>query len=339
MAKDPYKFVRATGRDKYWRTQDQELADLTATDTGLLKEELGHHVACVVCKSKRHNLAFVKQGFAFVKCCDCGLVFVNPQLDESRLLSSYAHDASHDQWVDVLLTPAQQAYDAKHRFGEAIRRLEKMYPRKKRGRVLDVGCSIGLFLKLMRDRGWEPLGLEINPKAVQYAREHFGLAVDEKLLHEVNYPDRYFQIISLWGVLEHTKNPDEILLQARRLLDPRGRLVILVPNGHSLATRIMHEHSPTFGGRNHLWYFTPSTLTRLLKRTGYQVQSVYTQLSQFDELLHFMRYNDPYLAQKKVSSEEFNVSQSLRRAIERFMIQNHLGYKLIVFASTKIVPS
>jgi 2-polyprenyl-3-methyl-5-hydroxy-6-metoxy-1,4-benzoquinol methylase len=186
---------------------------------------------------------------------------------------------------------------------------------------------------LVREKGWEPYGLEINPKALEHARKVSGLTVDAKLLHEVNYPEGHFQIISLWGVLEHTANPDEILEQVHPLLDPKGTLVILVPNGHSLATRIMHEHSPTFGGRNHLWYFSPKTLTQLLNRKGYRVNTICTQLNQFEEVAHFLRYNNPYLPDKKVNYEELQFSPSLRKKIETFVQSNHLGYKLVAFAS------
>jgi len=336
MANDPYQFVKDTGRDKYWQTREKERDQLGLLDpdTGELKKELSQYVKCVVCQSDEQNFAFMKEGFRIVKCCKCGLLFVNPRPDESRIVASYNEEESRTVWLDVLLTEAQQSYDAEHRFGEGVRRLEKLYPKSERGRVLDIGCSIGLFLKLMRERGWDPHGMEVNQKARQNATEVYGIPVDAKLLHEVDYPKEYFQVVSMWGVLEHTANPDEILDQIYPMLDSNGTLVILVPNGHSLATRIMHEHSPTFG-KDHLWYFTPDTITTLLERKGYEVAQLYTQLSQIDELTHFLRYNNPYLPGKEVAFEEFSISDSLQRELEEFIEKNHLGYKLIVLAQKK----
>lgn len=335
MAKDPYAFVKKTGRDKYWKTQDNELLALMDPATGELKAEYCKQINCVVCGGKKHNLAFKKGGFRFVKCCSCGFLFVNPQLDESRVIKSYSSDESHLKWVDVLLSPAQIEYDTKVRFGAAVKKLEKLYPKKKRGKILDVGCSIGLFLDLMRKKGWQPRGMEINPKAVKHAREHYKLEVDEKLLHEVDYKKKDYQIISMWGVLEHLTAPDVVLGQVHPLLSDDGTLVILVPNGHSLATRIMHDVSPTFGGRNHLSYFTPKTIAKLLDRCGFKVTHQYTQLTQFDELMHFLRYNNPYLPGEKVEFEEFEIPAKLRKQIENFVIKNDLGYKLIIFAKKK----
>jgi len=335
MAKDPHQFVKETGRDKQQNQQEKELQALLDSETGEIRSDLTAPVACAVCESKRHNLSFKKQGFRFVKCCDCGLIYVNPQLQESLLIDSYEHGQSNDIWVDVLLSQRQIEYDTHQRFGEAIRRLEKRYPKKKRGKVMDIGCSIGLFLKLMADRGWQPYGLEINEKASKHATEVYKVPVEPKLLHEVDYPENYFQIMSLWGVLEHVSNPAKVLGDIHPLLHPDGTLVILVPNVNSLATRIMHEVSPTFGGRNHLWYFSPETIAQLLDRKGFKVDQIYTQLPQFEELLHFVRFNNPYRAGEKVNKEEFNIQKSLQSKIEKYLLKNNMGYKLIVFASKK----
>jgi len=336
MAKDPYAFVKKTGRDRYWLKQDRELEALIDPESGAIRKNVARPVKCVVCGSREHNLVFIKHGFRFVKCAECGLLFVNPQLDESKLLDHYRENESSDRWVDVLLSKAQLDYDAKHRFGEAVRRLEKIYPKSGRRRILDVGCSIGLFLDLMRKKGWDPLGMEINPKAVRHAREVFNLKVDEKLLHEVQYPKEGFQVVSMWGVLEHISQPDMVLKQIHPLLEAKGRLVLLVPNGHSLACRIMRDDAATFGGRNHLWYFSPETITRLLDRTGYRVTDLYTQLDQVRELTNFLRFNHPYLPpDNKVAKEEFQLPPRLVKQLSRFILKNHLGYKLIVFAEKK----
>lgn len=335
MAKDPYAFVRATGRDRYFKTQEDELSELVDPLTRELKEELAKPVDCVVCGGKEHNLVFKKQGFRFVKCCECGLLFVSPQLDESKLIHSYKENESQNQWVDVLLSKKQLDYDAKHRFGEAVRRLEKRYPRAKRRTALDVGCSIGLFLHLMKQKGWQTRGMEINRKAADHARERFGLTVDELLLHEADYKKESFQVISLWGVLEHTSHPDEILRSIHPLLEKKGTLAMLVPNGHSLATRIMRGTAATFGGRNHLWYFSPDTITRLLEKCGFKVVDLYTQLEQINELTLFLQGNDPYLPGKRVKREEFTLKPSLQKALSKYILDNDLGYKLIVFAEKK----
>ena len=289
---------------------------------------------CVVCDSDRHNVSFLKDGFRFVKCCACGLLFVNPQLSQEHVLEDYKGKESLNQWVDVLLSPKQIAYDREKKYRPALMHLDGIYPKK--GKILDVGCSTGLFLNTAREYGWEPYGLEINRKSLQYARDTYGLTVHDKLLHETPFAEGSFQIVSLWGVLEHLSSPREVLGHCRRLMAEVGMLLIFVPNGHSLATRIMHAKSPTFGGRNHLWYFTPQTLGRLLDSEGFEPQHHYTQLPQIEELLHYLRYNDPYLPGLPVQAEEFQIPMDLLEKLQDYILKNHLGYKLVMFARKKV---
>jgi 2-polyprenyl-3-methyl-5-hydroxy-6-metoxy-1,4-benzoquinol methylase len=331
--KDVYAFVKDTGRDKYWKTQENELAKLIDPATGLIDQRYTQPVPCVVCGSDRYNVSFVKEGFQFVKCCECNLLYVNPQLSEQHVLEDYKDKQSLNEWVDVLLSEKQQQYDRQKKYRPALEVLSKQYPQK--GKILDVGCSIGLFLDEARSLGWQPYGLEINRKALRYARETLGLEVHDKLIHETPFKPETFQIISLWGVLEHLSHPRDVLGHCHELLAPGGTLLIFVPNGHSLVTRIMHAKSPTFGGRNHLWYFTPQTLGRLLSEEGFEPGHTYTQLPQIEELLHFLRYNDPYLPGLPVQKEEFQLSSETLNQLQKFILDNHLGYKLVMFARKK----
>jgi SAM-dependent methyltransferase len=82
-----------------------------------------------------------------------------------------------------------------------------------------------------------------------------------------------FDFIVAWDVLEHLADPVQQMQRLRDLLKPGGRLYLTLPNNASLAARL--------SGRTwnmllleHLWYFDPTTVTRLLDRCGYVVDSV-----------------------------------------------------------------
>jgi len=326
-----YSFVKKTGRDKHWDVLAKELAQILDKN-GTIPSRYLREVSCVVCESPSYLPAFKKEGFQFVKCTGCGLLYVNPQLDPAQLIDHYRSGLSSDSWVEVLMSEEEQRWSRENKFGRVIKDLNTLFP--PRGKILDIGCSIGLFLKMAKDEGWQPFGLEINTKAVAYAKEHFGLEIEGKLLHEVDYPDKCFTVISMWGVLEHLAEPRSVLAHVYRLLDDNGVFVVFVPNGHSLSTRIMHEHSSTFSGRNHLWYFTPHTLTRFLESQGFEVFDYYTLLSQLEEITHFLRYQDPYLS-KGDKADEFELPHGLEHTIEDFILTHHLGYKLVAYARKK----
>src|SRR5207249_5661591 len=71
-----------TGRDRYFEARDAELAQLLDPETGRLAERLAQTIDCPLCGSATHTPLFEKQGFSFVRCRECRLVFVNPQVRE-----------------------------------------------------------------------------------------------------------------------------------------------------------------------------------------------------------------------------------------------------------------
>lgn len=318
-------FAASTGRHKYWELVEKELKMLH-DDRGMLKKELHRHTDCALCKKDDAAQVFVKEGFTFVRCRSCGLVYVNPQCATERLIENYEINASADYWVDVLLSAGEQEYDI-NKFTKCCEDLELLTPGR---RVLDVGCSIGLFLKVARDRSWDTFGLELSKKAVDYAVNELKLDVRPLLLHEADFEPESFDVVTLWEVLEHVPDPRDLLEQCRTMLKPGGVLAILVPNRNALSARIMRADCSCFGGRNHLWYFDPATLSALLDQTGYTVEQISTQLSQVEEIQTFLNYKNPYYDEREPG--DFELPMDLKDKLEKFIFEKHLGYKLLIYA-------
>jgi SAM-dependent methyltransferase len=142
----------------------------------------------------------------------------------------------------------------------------------KPGRLLDIGCSAGFFLARARKVGWAVAGLEPDPQAVEFARETFGLEVTEGFLGQADLPGNSFDVVTIFGALEHTPHPDLSLRQIGELLVPGGYLVVHLPNVRSLnyqATRLSATKWDQFHEPGHLFHFTPETMDRLLTGNGF----------------------------------------------------------------------
>jgi SAM-dependent methyltransferase len=279
-----------TGRDRYFAARERELAALVDPETGMLDERYARTIDCPLCDSARYERIFVKNGFTFVRCGDCGLVFSNPQTDESLVLEEYRGGVSNDLWVDVLTSPRQLELD-RAKFSEILDELE---PHRGGGRLLDVGTSIGLFLDLARERGWDGVGTEFGERALAYARDELGLDVTDKTLAEAGFEPNSFDVVTLLSVLEHVNDPRAMLREVRELLKPGGTLFLIVPNVDSLACRVLHEKAATFDGRNHLIYLSPRTLPRLLEAEGFEVDVLHTRVTSLDAILEWLDYREPY---------------------------------------------
>jgi SAM-dependent methyltransferase len=313
-----------TGRDRYFEARDAELAQLLDPETGRLADRLARTIDCPLCGSSDHAPLFEKQGFTFVRCRECRLVFVNPQVREDVVLSDYRTAETNDLWFDVLTSERQLALD-REKFGEVLDLLE---PYRGAGRLLDVGCSIGLFLDLARERGWDGVGIEFAPRALAYAREEYGLEVLDVSLDAAGFEPESFDAVGLLSVLEHTNEPRRMLGDVTRVLRSGGAVYIVVPNVESLACRVLHERARTFDGRNHLVYFSPSTLRDCLDRCGFDMPYVSTKVSSFAPVAEHLAYEEPYSDTELVDE----VPEAVLAAIEPHLDELHLGYKLHALA-------
>jgi SAM-dependent methyltransferase len=313
-----------TGRDRYFEARDAELAALLDPETGRLAADLAQTIDCPLCGGASHRPLFEKQGFTFVRCADCRLVFVNPQVREDVVLAEYRTAETNDLWFDVLTSERQLTLD-REKFTEV---LDLLKPYKGGGRLLDVGCSIGLFLDLARERGWQGIGIEFAPRALAYARERYGLEVLDVPLEEAGFEDESFDAVGLLSVLEHTNEPRRMLGDVGRVLRPGGAVYVVVPNVESLACRVLHERARTFDGRNHLVYFSPSTLRDCFDRSGFDVPYLATTVSSAAAIAEHLAYEEPYSG-ADLGDE---VPAEILATLEPRLADLHLGYKLHALA-------
>ena len=112
------------------------------------------------------------------------------------------------------------------------------------GRLLDVGCSAGLFSELARAAGWEVLGIEPSRWLADRARDRLGEAVLCARLEEVTLTPASFDAVCLWDVLEHVPDPEAFLARAVAALRPGGLLALNVPNLRSWIARALGRRWP-----------------------------------------------------------------------------------------------
>lgn len=333
-------FDSSTGRQAIWQKMDAEMRELIDPATGNVREELACEVNCPVCGGTERKVLFKKMGFSICRCVNCDTVHVNPQLKPETTLTYYRQDdasqkerSSSSMWIDVLCNPENQRWQRPY-FQEAVDILRHQIPAKG-ARLLDLGCSIGLFMEVAQQNDFEVVGLELETEACEYARSA-GLNVTAQTLAEADYPDNSFDVITLFGVLEHLQHPDEVLKDVVRCLKPGGALMAIVPNVASLAASVLHENSRMFNGRNHLTYFSWKTLATIVERFGLQVSHLDTVLTGLDSVLNHLQFIDPaavptlhYLppaVQRMLDTPEG------RADVEKWIISKDWGLRLRIMA-------
>lgn len=150
------------------------------------------------------------------------------------------------------------------------------------GTLLDVGPGTGIFLRLARERGWKPFGIDVCPESAEKAATEFDIAVDVGDFETFPYARASFDAVTMLDVLEHTVDPLAVLRRAREVLRPGGLIYVAVPNQRCLMTAILDRWIRAgLPGRSfflkrlyvepHLYYFCPRTLTRMLEAAGFEM--------------------------------------------------------------------
>ena len=85
-------------------------------------------------------------------------------------------------------------------------------------------------------------------------------------------PDKFFSGIVMKSYLEHETAPLKVLLETRRALKPDGKLIIKVPNYRSLNRNLRGVNWSGYRFPDHVNYFDPTSLARLVTHAGFQVE-------------------------------------------------------------------
>jgi SAM-dependent methyltransferase len=141
-------------------------------------------------------------------------------------------------------------------------------------RVLDLGCGAGRFVGALREAGADPVGVEIAAAALERARRNVPEADFRLLEPDGSVPLEHGSVDLVWcsEVLEHVADVAHLLLEARRVLKPSGRLLVTVPfHGRVQAALLVvtrfDRHFDPLG--QHLRFFTGTSLERTLVASGF----------------------------------------------------------------------
>lgn len=139
--------------------------------------------------------------------------------------------------------------------------------------LLDVGCGTGDFLEIAQQNNWHVSGIEPNEKARNIANKKTNNAIfktDQLLKFEPNS----FDVITLWHVLEHLPNIEDHISVFKKLLKPKGTLVIAVPNYKSYDAKHYKQFWAAYDVPRHLWHFNKASISKLVSKQSFKVQKV-----------------------------------------------------------------
>ena len=198
---------------------------------------------------------------AVVSCRECDFLFKLQQPAPAYLREHYAKSGE-----DYLESLAEEHGGIREDFRVARRLLAQRFPNG--GTILDIGCASGFFLESL-GTNWERFGIEPFHLAAVRARERPGLRIRECDLIASEFPERSFDVICSFDVLEHLSSPTPFFLEARRMLKPGGWLLLGTGDSGSLTARVAGSRWTYLCLPEHLSFFNSNSLRKGLAEAGF----------------------------------------------------------------------
>jgi len=251
--------------------------------------------ACEVCGAPLDRdaaLAWRKDGYSIMRCSQCGLLFRSKLPTDGELPVLYGED----YFRAGTLGSAGEGYPDYIGTGElhrrnACKRLRVIEDYVQPGALLDVGCAAGFFLDEARGRGWSVQGIELSSQMAAHARDQLGLEVVAAPFGAVEIGSTTVDCVTMWDYIEHSREPAEDIRRVHSLLRPGGILALSTGDAGSLFARISGKRWHLLTPRHHNYYFSRSTLSRLLFAVGFRIRlcKAFASLYSVEYLAHKLR--------------------------------------------------
>ena len=148
-------------------------------------------------------------------------------------------------------------------------------------RVIDFGCATGYFARFLREEGCSVVGVEINPDAAKIAEQY----CDRVIVADLDYTgvneiigEEKFDVATFGDILEHLKDPWQLLKSVQKLLNPEGYIVASIPNiAHGSIRLALLKGDFDYQqlgllDNTHLRFFTRKSVRQLFEETGYFIE-------------------------------------------------------------------
>lgn len=166
----------------------------------------------------------------------------------------------------------------------------------KNKKVLDIGCYEGYISEKIKNYGNEVVGLEISEIGAKLCNERGIKCFHQDIEAKLPFSDNSFDVVFGGEVIEHVFDTDSLLQEIKRILKPKGYVVLTTPNIASLPRRLrlLLGINPMIDiglispqgekSAGHIRYFTKKSLEQLLNRNGFFIDQWSTDFIIFNRL-------------------------------------------------------
>lgn len=139
-----------------------------------------------------------------------------------------------------------------------------------RGRLIDVGCGLGIFLNEARKRGFQVTGVDLSKEAARKTWERYKITVEHGSFENLTIADQSSDIITCFQTLEHMNDPRRFFRKAYKVLKPEGVLLITTPNSDCFWKKILRQYWFSYRHEEHLFFWNKKALELAFRKVGFK---------------------------------------------------------------------
>lgn len=249
-----------------------------------------NNAATVICRKLRNG---EKRKVYYCKKCELGML---ENLSKKENLRDFYRNEYRKKFTPKLgrATNPRQVFDIYSKFQKERVDLIKPYLSKKM-RLLEIGCSAGMFLFKIKKFVKEIIGFDYDLRCAKFASKKCSCRTYDIDINNAGIPLGKFDVICMFQALEHIDDPLSLFINISKYLKPEGLLFIEVPNLYDslLAAYKLPNYERFYFHSAHRWYFTKKSLLLLMKKAGFTGKVVFTQDYNILNHMHWLSVDKP----------------------------------------------
>jgi len=275
------KDIRNLDKVREFFQKEEEWTSQFIDASGLVRDEFVDTVSCPCCRGSDARQIMTKNSFSLCQCSECATIYANPRFSQ-EMLDDYSSREKRLNYANIINEIGAADLRKKEIFSPRARLTESMLSKlgkeMRDSRLLDIGCASGQFLSLFdKDRGPEIYGVEASSDLAVLAQQAVPWANILALSFEdCEFEPGFFDVITIWEVLEHIFDPFNLMVKVKELLKPGGILLLSVPNIDGFDIQVLWDKGNAFSPPSHLNYYRKSTIEKLFNIVGLKVKNIIT---------------------------------------------------------------
>ncbi len=232
-----------------------------------------YRIQCKACENREYSIVMIQKPFWVEKCTTCGMGRTLPIRTIKSQEQKHFELYSKENYINNYLE--NYAPYLKNSFIRGLQRLKKYAPAGTT--LLDVGCGFGYFLNLARDAGYLVEGIEVSKTLTLEAKSRFDINIESGSILEIN-PNRAFNILTAWDMLEHVIDINQMLNKFKECLTPDGLLLLRVPDFSFMQNHLPIDFLASYTKNvfplsinQHYHHFSRQSLEIFLSKAGFKV--------------------------------------------------------------------